>query len=73
MVYIGNICEAHKGLTENEIMELHFDNENVINILKTDELNKMNGDLEIIRTSNTCSVYVDTAFVKYMVIRKRFL
>lgn len=73
MTYMGNICKAHKELTEDEIIELHFDNENIISILKDDVLEKANGDLHITRESNNCSLYVDTAFVKYIVIKRRFL
>ena len=73
MVYMGNICEAHKNLAENEKIKLHFDHENTISILKDDELEKTNGDLKITGNISKCIVFVDTAFVKYMTISESFL
>lgn len=70
---MGNICQAHEELAEDEIIEIHFDNENIISIQKGDKLEKSNGDLKITRASNNCSIFVDTAFVKYMIIKERFL
>ena len=71
MVFMGNICKAHEELKEDEEIILRFDTDNSISIYKDDELIKANGDLHIIRDG--CRVFVDTAFVKYITIRRRFL
>ena len=73
MVFMGNVCNAHRELAEDEIIELRFDNDNIISICKEDELLKANGDLKIIKPDNNCSIFVDTAFVKYMIVKRRFL
>ena len=79
MVYMGNIIKAYESLPEKREQNgdeyevtLHFGDNLSIRIQETDEINKVNGDLEIIR-EGVCDIIIDTAFVKYISTRKRWL
>lgn len=73
MVFIGNICKAHKELSDGYRLVLTFDFDNCAIIRKNDTIEKVNGDLKIIHEKTGNTTYVDTAFVKKVNTRKEFL
>lgn len=73
MVFVGNICKAHKELSDGYKLVLTFDFDNHEIIYKEDIIEKVNGDLKIIDEKTGNVTYVDTAFVKKVNTRKEFL
>jgi len=73
MVYIGNIITVHELLADDEEIQLIYGGDNITRIWKDDQLEKCRGDLKITRDNPKCTLIVDCAEVKYLIVTKRWL
>jgi len=67
MVYINNIMIQHENLSDGFKIQLIFRSGKISTILKTDTLEKLNGDLKLTRYYNEeflCAVVLDCAEVE---------
>lgn len=78
MVYINNICQAHMDLQEHQEIEVHYKSGATGLIKKQDQIQKLNGDLQVKRYVKkyfndewVCTVIIDCAEVECIVIRQK--
>ena len=72
-MYIRNIISAMGELKDDEVLLVNYKSGKSSRIFKTDVLEKVNGDLKVIRDLERvgrCIVYIDSAEVESLIIKK---